>query len=64
MDVAAWLGDLGLSEYAPAFRENAIDADVRSDLEGCFAADQAALRAMSERHPDVFPMPFGAEWIS
>ena len=32
MDVAAWLSRLGLGEYAPAFRENAVDADVLPDL--------------------------------
>ena len=32
MDVAAWLRGLGLGEYAPAFGENAVDADVLADL--------------------------------
>ena len=32
MDVAAWLRGLGLGEYAPAFSENAVDADVLHDL--------------------------------
>src|SRR5690349_9896616 len=32
MDVAAWLRDLGLSQYEAAFRENAVDASVLPDL--------------------------------
>ena len=28
MDVAAWLQDLGLERYAPAFRDNDVDAEV------------------------------------
>ena len=28
MDVAAWLQDLGLERYVPAFRDNDIDAEV------------------------------------
>ena len=28
VDVAAWLKDLGLERYAPAFRDNAIDAEL------------------------------------
>ena len=32
MDVAEWLRDLGLEQYADAFRENAIDAEVLRDL--------------------------------
>ncbi|SAK84182.1 adenylate/guanylate cyclase [Caballeronia temeraria] len=32
MDVAAWLRSLGMERYAPAFRENAIDADVLRNL--------------------------------
>jgi class 3 adenylate cyclase/tetratricopeptide (TPR) repeat protein len=32
MDVAAWLRSLGLSQYEAAFRKNAIDVDVLSDL--------------------------------
>jgi class 3 adenylate cyclase len=32
VDVAAWLRGLGLGEYAPAFGENAVDADVLPDL--------------------------------
>ncbi len=31
-DVANWLDELGLGEYAATFAENAIDADVLSDL--------------------------------
>src|SRR5690349_5692847 len=32
MDVAAWLRGLGLEQYAPAFRENDIDAEVLPEL--------------------------------
>jgi hypothetical protein len=28
MDVAAWLQDLGLERYVPAFRDNDVDAEV------------------------------------
>jgi class 3 adenylate cyclase len=32
MDVAAWLRGLGLEQYAPAFRDNAIDGEVLREL--------------------------------
>ena len=32
MDIAEWLRGLGLEQYADAFRENAIDAEVLRDL--------------------------------
>jgi class 3 adenylate cyclase/tetratricopeptide (TPR) repeat protein len=32
VDVAAWLCELGLGQYAPAFGENAVDADVLPEL--------------------------------
>ncbi|MDJ1159517.1 adenylate/guanylate cyclase domain-containing protein [Chelatococcus sp. SYSU_G07232] len=32
MDVAAWLQSLGLQQYEPAFRENAVDAEVLPQL--------------------------------
>ena len=32
VDIAAWLGELGLERYAQAFRENAIDAEVLPEL--------------------------------
>jgi hypothetical protein len=32
MDIAAWLGSLGLERYEPAFRENEIDAGVLPEL--------------------------------
>jgi class 3 adenylate cyclase/tetratricopeptide (TPR) repeat protein len=32
VDIGAWLKDLGLEEYAAAFHENAVDADVLPDL--------------------------------
>src|SRR5262249_18381026 len=32
MDIAEWLRGLGLEQYVPAFRENAIDAEVLRDL--------------------------------
>src|SRR6266404_8858508 len=34
MDVAEWLRGLGLGEYAPAFRDNDIDAEVLRRLTG------------------------------
>ena len=32
MDIAAWLHELGLQQYEPAFRQNAIDEGVLADL--------------------------------
>ena len=32
MDIGAWLNDLGLGQYATAFRENEIDTDVLTEL--------------------------------
>ena len=32
MDIAAWLRDLGLERYEPAFRENEVDAEVLPEL--------------------------------
>jgi hypothetical protein len=32
MDIAAWLRELGLERYEPAFRENEIDAEVLPQL--------------------------------
>ena len=32
MDVAAWLRGLGLEQYAPAFRDNDVDAEVLPEL--------------------------------
>ena len=32
MDVAAWLRGLGLERYAPAFRDNDVDAEVLPEL--------------------------------
>ena len=32
MQIAAWLHDLGLEQYEPAFRDNAIDADMLTEL--------------------------------
>ena len=32
MDVAAWLQDLGLERYVPAFRDNDVDAGVLPKL--------------------------------
>jgi class 3 adenylate cyclase/predicted ATPase len=32
MDVAAWLGGLGLEQYAPAFRDNDVDGEVLREL--------------------------------
>src|SRR5690242_12459597 len=53
MDVAAWLQDLGLERYVPAFRDNDIDAEV---LRKVIAEDlsrppaQAARRDCQPRH--------------
>lgn len=41
-----------------------VDDDIRSELEEFFAADQAETRTLTERHPDVFPLPFGREWMA
>src|ERR1700722_19545776 len=32
MDVAAWLRELGLEQYAPAFRDNDVDGEVLPEL--------------------------------
>jgi SAM domain (Sterile alpha motif) len=32
VDIAAWLKSLGIEQYEPAFRDNAIDADVLPKL--------------------------------
>lgn len=32
MDIAAWLRGLGLEQYAPAFRDNAVDGEVLPEL--------------------------------
>jgi hypothetical protein len=32
MDIAAWLGGLGLEKYAPAFRDNDVDGEVLPEL--------------------------------
>lgn len=32
MDIAAWLGSLGLERYEPSFRENEIDLDLLPEL--------------------------------
>jgi hypothetical protein len=32
MDIAAWLRRLGLEQYAPAFRDNDVDAEALPDL--------------------------------
>jgi hypothetical protein len=32
VDITAWLRDLGLEEYGPAFRDNALDAEVLPEL--------------------------------
>jgi len=32
VDIASWLRRLGLEQYEQAFRENAVDAEVLSDL--------------------------------
>ena len=34
MDIAAWLGGLGLEEYEPAFRDNRVDAEILPKLTG------------------------------
>jgi hypothetical protein len=52
MDVAAWLRDLGLERYVPAFRDNDIDAEVlpkltAEDLQGLAVPNRA--RAQRQR---------------
>jgi class 3 adenylate cyclase len=47
MDVSRWLGDLGLANYAPAFRANDIDAEVLSRLT---AEDLTAIGVISVGH--------------
>src|SRR5688572_23846517 len=47
MDVSTWLRDLGLANYAPAFRANDIDAEVLSRLT---AEDLTALGVTSVGH--------------
>ena len=42
MDVAEWLRGLGLEQYAPAFRDNDIDAEVLRRLTGEDLRDDAA----------------------
>ena len=32
MDIEAWLKNLGLEQYGPAFRDNAIDAELLAKL--------------------------------
>src|SRR5947209_9957828 len=32
MDIAAWLRGLGLEQYAPAFRDNDVDAEILPEL--------------------------------
>lgn len=49
MDVAQWLQDLGLSNYAALFREQAIDADVLpslTDAEGRTTSMARSLRSL------------------
>ncbi|WP_214474947.1 SAM domain-containing protein [Mesorhizobium sp. dw_380] len=47
MDIEAWLGGLGLGEYAPVFRDNDIDLEVLSKLT---AGDLTALGVTSIGH--------------
>jgi len=42
MDIAAWLRDLGLERYAPAFRDNDVDAEVSRSAPG-FGPERARL---------------------
>jgi predicted ATPase/class 3 adenylate cyclase len=47
MDVAAWLGGLGLEQYAPAFRDNDVDGEVLPELT---AEDLIAMGVTSVGH--------------
>jgi class 3 adenylate cyclase len=47
MDIEAWLRDLGLEQYAPAFRDNDIDAEILRDLT---AEDLIAVGVISVGH--------------
>jgi hypothetical protein len=47
MDVAAWLRGLGLEQYAPAFRDNDVDAEV---LPGLTADDLINIGVKSVGH--------------
>ena len=67
MDVAAWLQDLGLERYVPAFRDNDIDAEVLPKLTAedliSIGGDlgrppaQAARRDCRARHRGARPPP-------
>ena len=47
MDIAAWLRSLGLEQYAPAFRDNDIEAEMLPQLT---AEDLSALGVTSVGH--------------
>jgi len=47
MDIAAWLGGLGLEQYAPAFRDNDVDCEVVAELT---AGDLISIRVTSVGH--------------
>ena len=51
MDISVWLQDLGLEQYASAFRDNDIDADTLSRLT---AEDLIALGVTSVGHRRKF----------
>src|ERR1700724_2701658 len=62
MDVAAWLQDLGLERYVPAFRDNEIDWEVRRKLLDAIAALGATvLTAAVTAAPSDAPAPTDAE---
>src|SRR5438477_2735090 len=47
MDIAAWLGGLGLEQYAPAFRDNDVDGEVLPELT---AEDLISIGVTSDGH--------------
>ena len=60
MDIAAWLHDLGLSQYRDAFEKNAIDAEVlreltAEDLKEMGVAPVATGASCSPRSPPCAP---------
>jgi hypothetical protein len=69
MDIADWLRSLGLEQYEPAFRDNAIDGSVlprltRDDLEEISVAQVGprrklldAIAALGVREPAASPPP-------
>ena len=56
MDIAAWLRGLGLEQYAPAFRDNDVDAEVLPEL----TADDLisiGVNSVGHRRSSLTPLP-------